>query len=79
MKLWQASDGQIILNLKKEAEFRPIALLMESSVLGSFPIPSPLLFIMLLGRFPANVLSGFEPETGAGATYFHLNDLQVRG
>ncbi len=28
-------------------------------------------------RFPANVLSGFEPEAGAGATYFHLNDLQV--
>lgn len=26
-------------------------------------------------RFPANVLSGFEPS--AGATFFNLNDLQV--
>lgn len=29
-------------------------------------------------RYPANVLSGFEPAAGAGATFFHLNDLQVR-
>ncbi|GAX73691.1 hypothetical protein CEUSTIGMA_g1142.t1 [Chlamydomonas eustigma] len=27
-------------------------------------------------KYPANVLSGFEPVAGAGATYFHLNDLQ---
>ena len=27
-------------------------------------------------RFPANVLAGFEG--GAGATWFNLNDLQVR-
>ncbi|KAG1676363.1 hypothetical protein FOA52_001158 [Chlamydomonas sp. UWO 241] len=27
-------------------------------------------------KYPANVLSGFEPEAQAGATYFHLNDLQ---
>ena len=27
-------------------------------------------------RFPANVLAGFEGS--AGATYFNLNDLQVR-
>jgi hypothetical protein len=26
-------------------------------------------------RYPANVLSGFEPT--AGATFFNLNDLQV--
>lgn len=27
-------------------------------------------------RYPANVLSGFEPS--AGATFFNLNELQVR-
>eukprot|EP00955_Chlamydomonas_euryale_P054963 355993-Chlamydomonas_euryale.AAC.12 len=27
-------------------------------------------------KYPANVLSGFEPQAQAGATYFHLNDLQ---
>jgi hypothetical protein len=27
-------------------------------------------------RYPANVLSGFE--SSAGATFFNLNDLQVR-
>ena len=34
--------------------------------------------LSLVRRYPANVLSGFEPTAGAGATYFHLNDLQVR-
>ena len=34
--------------------------------------------VCALCRYPANVLSGFEPTAGAGATYFHLNDLQVR-
>ena len=28
-------------------------------------------------RFPANVLGGFEPD--CGATFFDLNQLQVRG
>eukprot|EP00798_Chlamydomonas_sp_ICE-L_P018499 gene18499-24997_t len=27
-------------------------------------------------RFPANVLSGFEPKANAGATFFNLSDLQ---
>ena len=29
-------------------------------------------------RFPANVLSGLPSLEGAGGTWFHLNDLQVR-
>ena len=36
-------------------------------------------FLRAMHRYPANVLSGFEPRAGAGATFFNLNDLQVRG